>query len=436
VIDLYGEQTAPTQEDQEFERRVIYLMQTHHAAYRRLCSLLDIKTTPTTVDCDGVDQSVNQVVLLLWRWESMSLDVPDRSIQKLIVEAAFDPAKWTGVCDSISRAIGGYGSLIFPLGPEHAKMGLPHSASLEESFQHYIKDDWHKRDLRFKSLELMRQRSFATDADCISHDEIAVSPYYQEFLRPNKLKWFAGIGIGSGADFWVLSIQQTLDKDPFAQSDIQKIMSYREVLNNAANISRQLGYARISAAAHIMEQHGRAIIALGFEGRVVHVSTLAQKYLGKAFHVVQGRLNARHDNDRAPFEALIASLCSNNVVNAAGKPIPLQHDPDEAPLVIYGTVLPEQERQIFYRATALLMIVDPNLKQNTSAGLLMDYYDVTKAEAKLAVSLLNGKTVEHHSLQIGISPVTARNHLQGLLRKTGSHSKAELIAKLNKISPI
>jgi DNA-binding CsgD family transcriptional regulator len=366
----------------------------------------------------------------------MSLHVPDQGVSKLIIEAAFDPAKWAGVCNTISTLIGGCGALMFPLGPDQAKMGLPHSESLEESFQHYIKDDWHTRDLRFGAMGAMRKNGFVTDADCIRHEDIDRSNYYQDFLRPNKLKWFAGIGIGSGSDFWVFSVQQALNKEPFLKADIEKILPYRDVLNNAATILKMLGYAKITGAATIMEQHGRAVIALDYDGRVVHLSALAQQYIGKAYQLSQGRLYARHEKDREPLDALIASLSHRKNLKPASRPIPLSHEPDAAPLVVYGTIIPEQERQIFYRATALLMIIDPERQQNISANLLIDYFDITKAEAKLAVSLLHGESVETHSLENAISPVTTRNHLQGLLRKTGSHSKAELIAKLNKITPL
>jgi DNA-binding CsgD family transcriptional regulator len=365
----------------------------------------------------------------------MSYTFPDQGLVALISEASFDPAKWTTVCQKLSTLVGGYGALMFPLGPELAKMGLPHSETLKESFEHYINDDWHTRDLRFNAIDSMRKRGFATDADCISYSAIAKSDYYQDFLRPNKLKWFAGIGVGEGANFWVLSVQQTIDKEPFNPSDIEKLLSYRNALNDAANISRQLGFAKITSAASVMEQHDRAVIALAFDGRVVHLSTTAQSYVGKAFNITNGRLQARQDRDLEPLESLIASLTNRNIANSRSRPVPLSNGPEKSPLVVYGTLLPEQQRQTFYQATALLIIVDPARDQNISGELMMDYFDITKAEAKLATTLLQGKSVETHSIENAISPVTSRNHLQRLLRKTDSHSKAELIVKLNNIKP-
>jgi hypothetical protein len=243
----------------------------------------------------------------------MKLRLPDHRLASLISEAAFDSSKWTQVCDGMAELIGGCGSVMFPLGPDLALLDLPHSDSLEESFQRYIKDEWYTRDLRFGSIETCRKRGYVTDADYISYEDVNSSEYYQEFLRPVKLKWFAGLGVGEGSDCWVFSVQQSLDKDPFKNDDIKKLFAYRELLNNSATISRQLGFAKIIGATTIMEHHGRAVVALGVGGRVLHVSSLAQNQIGKAFQIVQGQLRARFEKDRLPLERLITSLCNNQI---------------------------------------------------------------------------------------------------------------------------
>jgi DNA-binding CsgD family transcriptional regulator len=366
----------------------------------------------------------------------MGYAVPDQALATLISEAALDPAKWPAVCQAMSAMISGHGALMFPLGPEPAKLGLPHSESLHDSFQHYIRDEWYKRDLRYSSIEVMRKRNFTTDADCIRSEDVDKSDYYQDFLRPNKLKWYVGMGVGEGPDFWVFSVQQSIDKSPFNETEIRKILAYRDILANAAAISRQLGFAKIIGAETMMEQQGRAVIALDFDGRVIHISATAEKYAGKAFQIVNRRLQACEEKYRRPLETLIASLSNKNLSLRASSAVPLSNGADNKPLVVYGTVLPVEARQPFYHATALLMFVDPERELSMPLDLLMQYFDITRAEAKLAISLLQGKSVEKHSLENSISPVTSRNHLQGLLRKTGSHSKVEVIAKLNSIKPV
>jgi DNA-binding CsgD family transcriptional regulator len=363
----------------------------------------------------------------------MNASTSGQQLSLLISQAAFDPAGWIRVCDAISDLIGGCGAIIFSPEPEQAKFGLPHSSSLSESFTDYVKNEWFKRDLRFKTIDVIRNRGIATDADCVAYDEIGKSEYYQAFLRQHKLNWFTGFRVGHGSEFWTLSIQQSLGREPFSDTQHKKVVAYRAELDAAARVAREFGFSKVIGATQIMEQHGRSAIALGHDERVVNLSNHAQRYIGKAFRIVHGRLQANYERDRLPLEHLITSLCNPNSRNSSHHPISISCGPEMARLVVYGTILPERERTIFSRATALLTIVDPEQRLNISAELLMDYYDITRSEAKLATSLLEGKSVSVHSFDHNISPVTARNHLQALLRKTGSHSKVELVVKLNKI---
>ena len=42
---------------------------------------------------------------------------------------------------------------------------------------------------------------------------MAREQYYQQFLRPHKMRWFAGVKVGDGEDVWCLSIQRTIEQD-------------------------------------------------------------------------------------------------------------------------------------------------------------------------------------------------------------------------------
>lgn len=202
-----------------------------------------------------------------------------------------------------------------------------------------------------------------------------------------------------------------------------------------ASISRQVGFAQIKTTNYIMEQHGRAVITLGWGGRVADISTLAGAHVGVAFQIVQGYLRAQSEKDRAPFEQLLKSLCTGRILNGLLGPIRISRGSDRSPLVVYGCALPEHELDIFSTAVAILVIFDPDRKQAVSAEFLMDYYGITRAEARLAISLSNGSSVEKHAMENATSPVTTRNQLQSLLRKTETHNKAELVAAFHRILP-
>lgn len=280
----------------------------------------------------------------------------------------------------------------------------------------------------------MRQRGYITDTDCISHDDIASSDYYQDFLRPVKLRWFAGIGIATENNWRVLSIQRALGTEPFSQSEIRTALSYRDLLNTSAAIARHLGFARTLGAANVLEQHGLCAIALDANHRVVHVSPSAERHLQDCFRIVEGKLSARHAPDEGLLARLIASICGKDFAKT-NLHVALRRSDGRPPLVLYGCSLPEVGCDVFQPAVALLVISDPEVQQGIPPDLLIDYFGMTRAEARLAISLHLGASVEKHAADNGLSPITVRNHLQELLRKTSTHRQADFIAVLNRVIP-
>ncbi len=363
------------------------------------------------------------------------VDLPDAKLATLITAAAFDSSKWVAVCDSCADLVSSQGSIIIPFATDERLSGTRFSSSLEGAVAGYLNDRWYERDIRENAAGKMLRTGFITDADVIPYADIAHSPYYQDMLRPHGLQWFAAINIQASDTNWALTVQRSAKADPMDMDDVKNLLAYQQMLNTSATIARHLGHAKILGASDILEQHGRAVIALGWGGRVVHISALAKKHIGKAFKIIRGHISSCFEKDRVPLERLVQSLCTGKTLNASVRPIPLSRGSDLPSLVIYGTTLPERERDIFQPAAALLVIVDPSRNQVISTELLMDYYYFTRAEAKLAVSLLQGSSIEIHALENAISPITTRNHLQSLLRKTRTHSKAELVAMIGKIIP-
>lgn len=69
-----------------------------------------------------------------------------------------------------------------------------------------------------------------------------------------------------------------------------------------------------------------------------------------------------------------------------------------------------------------------------SSDLLWRTFGFTEAEAELAEALLGGDTVAEYAQQRLVSKQTLRNQLVGLMRKTGTHRQAELMALLTRLA--
>lgn len=364
----------------------------------------------------------------------MALESPDRYLSRLISEAAFNPAKWVEVCDAMGSVSSSAGAILVPVEVAQRALGLPHSAELDGLVSDYLDEEWYKHDVRERSLPALLRRGFVTDADCIAHDEIGRSSYYQELLARLGFRWFAGIAIQAQDTCWVLSLQRGLHAEPFSEEEVGKLLAYRSLLNSSASIARQIGFAYIRGASDMFEQQGLSVIALDTDERVVYVSASAERHLTESLRLADGKLYARDGHSRAPLAQLIRSICSRNIL-ASRLAVSLARSGDLPPLTIYGRILPDAEYDLFKPAVALLVISDPDRPRQIPSAFLAEYFALTPAETVLAVSILRGISLDQHASDHSISPVTVRNHLQALFRKTSTHRQSDLLAAMNRVLP-
>jgi DNA-binding CsgD family transcriptional regulator len=365
----------------------------------------------------------------------MGLPTPEYRIENIIAEAAFDPAKWQTVCDELPMDVGGTSAIIIPFQQDTVKISAPHSENIEYGFKRYIDEGWYKQDVRVRGLSAVKAKGYITDKDCIAYDDVPKSAFYQDLLRPERYRWFVGMAFGSQEDSWVMSVQVDVLRDPFSEAEIKKLLSYRHLLNTSVAIARELNFQRLRGTTDILEQQGKAVIALGSGGQILHVSVLAESLIGNTITITKGTVRAINEGDRPAFDRMVSSAAMNSGKVAINiHPVPLSRNDGKPALIAYACRLPEREHGLFLSATTIIVFIDPEKPQNIPAELLMDYFGFTRAESRLAISMLEGHSLEQHAKDSGITIITARNHLQGLLSKTMTHSKAELVAMLYRVA--
>lgn len=77
--------------------------------------------------------------------------------------------------------------------------------------------------------------------------------------------------------------------------------------------------------------------------------------------------------------------------------------------------------------TAILLISDPQRMSVPSLETIMRLFDLTEAEARLALSLAQGQRIEDAAEQQGITVSSARTYLKRVFIKTGVDRQAELV---------
>src|SRR3979409_649020 len=136
----------------------------------------------------------------------------------------------------------------------------------------------------------MRKRGVVDDLDIISVDRIKKHPYYQEFLAPHRLRWFAGVKVACAEDLWCLSIQRTIDQEPFTTEEKQQLTTLSSRLSASVALARTLGASASTGLLEAFEISGTAAILINRHGKAFRLNQTAERVLASDFQISNGKL--------------------------------------------------------------------------------------------------------------------------------------------------
>jgi DNA-binding CsgD family transcriptional regulator len=94
------------------------------------------------------------------------------------------------------------------------------------------------------------------------------------------------------------------------------------------------------------------------------------------------------------------------------------------------TIAPLRTDMVVDRRLALIVVVDPE-QHTPSEKDLAGFFGLSRAEARLAVALLTGKTLADIAAGTGVRITTVRTQLASIMRKTGTQRQSDLIRILS-----
>jgi DNA-binding CsgD family transcriptional regulator len=348
------------------------------------------------------------------------------AVEAAFSDAAIDVGAWTRALNVVSAETGAYGAVLLPIKGNYLPT-FPISDRMDESFEAYLRGNWHQRDERNRGAPIMNRCNVVDDLDINSFDEIKRQPYYQEFLAPVKLRWFAGVKVACGDDLWCLSLQRSIEQGPFSPEEKKKLAQLSNGLSSAAAMSRAIGFAAASAALEAFELSATAVVLIDRFGRVCRTNRSAENLLGMDVKISGKKLVAAdHDATRALDRALHL-LVQNRPGAALAAPICLPRS-GQRPLLAYFIKLSAVSVNALADCQAVIVLVDPGKRPQIPEVVLQDLFGLTTAEARLAARVAAGEKLDDIADDLGIAKETGRNQLKSIFAKAGVHRQAELVA--------
>jgi DNA-binding CsgD family transcriptional regulator len=350
-------------------------------------------------------------------------------IEKAFAEAAVDPAQWVNALEIAAIETGSFGALILPVSGGGPVPGLPYTDSMSRVAEVYFRDNWFARDARYLGARHMQCHGVVDDLDIMDIDALRRHPYYQEFLAPLGLQWFAGVGMMAGNDVWCLSIQRTMASGPFPPDQKRDLASLSARLSSSVALARALGHGRAAGALAAFELCGTAVVLLNSYGEVFRANQCAERLFGDDVKIVQKRLVSKSTVATAALDRALRDLVWRRDSSALAAPILLPRG-QYRPLLACPVRLSNFASNMLSDCEFALVLIDSEKRSRPVEMQLQALFRLTSAEAKLAARIADGSALEVAASELGIAKETSRSQLKSVFRKTGTHRQAELVALL------
>lgn len=361
--------------------------------------------------------------------ESWNLELAEAAF----AEAAVDPTRWTNALEVVTTLSGSYGAILIPVTGTGPVPGIPFTERLAPSAEAYFRDGWNERDERFNGVPQMVRSRVVDDLDIFDADTIKRLPYYQEFLAPFGLRWFAGIGIMTGDDVWCLSMQRSIAQGPFSPEQKLQFTGLARRLSSSAALARAVGAAAADSALDAFETSGTAVVLVNRRGEVFKANACAEQLLVGDVTIVERQLVARDAQATAALQRALHDLIRRRDGSGLAAPVPLPRS-GQRPLLAYPVKLASLAANALADCHCAIVLKDPDSRNRPLQATLQSSFLLTPAEARLAWRLASGETVAAAADALGVTKETSRTQLRNIFTKTGTHRQAELVALLTSMS--
>lgn len=271
--------------------------------------------------------------------------------------------------------------------------------------------------------------------DLLPDTELVVSEYYQQYLQPINLFRILGVDTQEpGGMLARLRISRRREEPRFDDQDRQRLARITPHLCRAiqifATLSRTTSERDIYAGA--VDQLAVATIILDEQGRVLNTNAVARAVLeetggltlhGKHLHVEGRDINREL---QAAVEQVIEAQHRGETSLVRALRVPREGGRADLGLVLRPVSTGEWHEGQSSPCVAVF-VSDPDQRETASQQTLAELFELTPAEANVAILLSRGLSLAEVSDAQNISQHTARAQLKSIFAKTGVSRQAELV---------
>ena len=355
-----------------------------------------------------------------------------------IYAAAADASLWEEALRAIEDYTGSTGAVLnlVPKHPQAPPICLAGSFSEDNCAEYATDFMW--RCPRIAFAEANPGIPIHYDNMILSESEMDRDATY-EWYGKHGLRYYVAGWIGETADHrGYMSIQRSRRQGHAEPEQVEQFGLILRHMSQAMALAAKLGTLEHQCrfGFHLLDALPYAVIVIDADGAVLLTNGRADRLLarGDGLLIINNRLQCRLGPQQPLIDRLIATALSPVLVEKRGGWTRVGRSSGRRDYVALVSGLPATEGLLdSFRPKAIVIITDPDDEQVPAERALQDLFGLTPAEARLAVTLAGGHSVESASAKLGVSRETSRSQLKHVFRKLGINRQQDLARLLGEL---
>jgi DNA-binding CsgD family transcriptional regulator len=353
-----------------------------------------------------------------------------------VYDAARNPAAWTRFLGDFARLGRGTMAALVWHDPKHEQYGVV-SHNMPEEYKTLYGRYYGQHDEWFKGAVGIIRTGWVGTRQMVCSDETLLNRrFYCDYLRGfNVFHQCGAILNHTETANASIALLRPKRKGAFEDSTLALLRLLVPHLQRALQIQQQVGDLHVysNALESAIDHLNAGVVFVDSRGGVVHCNRKAEELLRRndGLRITHNRLTASVPRESSDLQALITGALQTGEgkgLNAGGTSLVSR----KAGRALSMTVAPLRDVGAGFEQQpyAIAFISDPDQKVALPADLLRRCYGLTVAEARLATTLLEGRSLKDAADLSGVTHNTAKSQLKSIFLKTQVQRQSELVKLL------
>lgn len=357
----------------------------------------------------------------------------------LIYESSLQPELWVDALDQLGDGMGSAGGALAAESVERPTGTHAWSSNIDPYYRKLYLDKYirnSRNNQLYKHLPAFPEKVPFTRKMFYTDEAFSRLEIYHDLFKPQGIFNIASMCLfKDNGHIAFINIPRFAKREDFTADDLRFLEKLAPHLTQALRVQERLSVC--AAERDALDRLSYAVLIVDAAGKVRSLNRSAEELVaardGLALHAA--RLVGPTPRLTSALRKQIsdAARASGGSLTAPGGAMTLPRRPPKAPLSLLIAPLRHARAELGDVVSgAVVFVSDPDRDLRSPKDTLMRMYGLTRAEAALALKLLEGDELASAAELLGVQLSTAKTHLQRIFAKTGVNRQAQLIRLLLK----